>query len=86
MEKVGRGFRHKFLVKWVGYQTPTWNNAREMEETEALDEWEARKASQEGGIEAETGPEDRITQEPTLQGEPTHTRGARRWGRRRGVV
>lgn len=86
MKKVGRGFRHEFLVKWVGYQAPTWNNAREMEETEALDEWEARKASQEGGIEAETGPGDRIAHEPALQGEPTHTRGVRRRGRRRGVV
>jgi hypothetical protein len=35
----GRGFRHEFLVKWRGYQRPTWNRADLMEDTEALDKW-----------------------------------------------
>jgi hypothetical protein len=38
----GRGRQHQFLVKWRGYQKPTWEPASALEETEALDRWEAR--------------------------------------------
>ncbi|THC87386.1 hypothetical protein EYZ11_013167 [Aspergillus tanneri] len=37
--RVGRGFRHEFLVKYTGYQQPEWNHADAMEDTEALDRW-----------------------------------------------
>lgn len=47
----GRGHRHEYLVKWSGYQTPTWEPARNFEGTVALDAWLAhRPTSSEGGI------------------------------------
>lgn len=39
----GRGERHEFLVKYIGWQEPEWNDARNMEDTMALDDWEAYK-------------------------------------------
>lgn len=45
-EKVvrrGRGRQHLYLVKWTGYDRPEWTDARNMEDTLALDEWESRK-------------------------------------------
>lgn len=42
-KRVGRGTRREFLVKWSGYSTPTWTPATNLEDTEALDEWEARE-------------------------------------------
>jgi hypothetical protein len=48
--KRGRGrggpLRKEFLVKWVGYSTPTWSNASDFEDTEALDRYEARLAEE----------------------------------------
>ena len=37
--KKGRGVIHEFLVKWVGYQKPTWEPSSALEETAALDEF-----------------------------------------------
>jgi len=39
----GRGERHEFLVKYVGWQEPEWNDAVNMEDTIALDDWESYK-------------------------------------------
>ena len=39
----GRGERHEFLVKYIGWQEPEWNDAVNMEDTTALDDWEAYK-------------------------------------------
>jgi len=51
--RVGRGFRHEFLVKWVGYDRPNWEPASSMKDTAALDEYERsvqqKKNSEEGG-------------------------------------
>ena len=45
--KRGRGrggpLRKQYLVKWVGYRTPTWTDANELGETEALDRYEERQ-------------------------------------------
>ena len=38
-KRVGRGYRHEYLVKWVGHERPTWNPAVYMEDTEALEAW-----------------------------------------------
>jgi Chromo (CHRromatin Organisation MOdifier) domain len=38
----GRGLSHQYLVQWTGYAEPTWNVARLLDETEALDRWLAR--------------------------------------------
>lgn len=32
----------QYLVKWVGYEDPTWEPAEELEQTTALDLWQAR--------------------------------------------
>ena len=52
-KRVGRGFRHEFLVKWIGYDRPTWEPASSMKDTAALDEYERsvqqKKDSEEGG-------------------------------------
>lgn len=47
-QRWGRGYRHQYLVKWDGYQQPTWTAAKNMEDTVALDVWEARKAHRQG--------------------------------------
>jgi chromodomain-containing protein len=44
-KRVGRGTRREFLVKWTGYNTPTWTPATNLEDMQALDEWEAREGS-----------------------------------------
>lgn len=43
--RSGRGERHEYLVKWIGWQEPTWNDARNMEDTTALDDWETYKTT-----------------------------------------
>lgn len=43
--RSGRGERHEYLVKWIGWQEPTWNDARNMEDATALDDWEAHKTA-----------------------------------------
>ncbi|QKX62582.1 uncharacterized protein TRUGW13939_09743 [Talaromyces rugulosus] len=35
----GRGFSKQYLVKWRGYQQPTWTVARLLDDTKALDQW-----------------------------------------------
>ena len=49
VKRVGRGTRQEFLVKWTGYSTPTWIPATNLEDTQALDEWEHRRTK--GGRE-----------------------------------
>lgn len=49
VKRVGRGTRQEFLVKWTGYSTPTWTPATNLEDTQALDEWEHRRTK--GGRE-----------------------------------
>ena len=44
----GRGYHCQYLVKWVGYQHPTWTDAHLLHETTALDEFERRR----GGVHA----------------------------------
>ncbi|KAK9334874.1 hypothetical protein V1521DRAFT_441577 [Lipomyces starkeyi] len=39
----GRGHRHQYLVKWTGYQGPTWTAAQNLADNAALDAWEARR-------------------------------------------
>jgi hypothetical protein len=41
-KRVGRGYCHEYLVKWVGYKQPTWNPTAYMEDTAALDAWLAQ--------------------------------------------
>ncbi|PMD26674.1 hypothetical protein NA56DRAFT_744006 [Hyaloscypha hepaticicola] len=41
-QKAARGGKHQYLVKWTGYARPTWTSASAMEDTLALDRWEAR--------------------------------------------
>lgn len=43
----GRGRRKEYLVKWAGYQEPTWEPASALEDTAVLEVWERRLA--EGG-------------------------------------
>ena len=42
----GRGQNWQYLVKWKGYRKPTWEPKSALEETIALDEWEASKGEQ----------------------------------------
>ena len=49
-KRWGRGFRREFLVKWKGYRVPEWTAAHLLQDTAALDVWEARNAATgEGG-------------------------------------
>jgi hypothetical protein len=41
-QKAARGGKQQYLVKWTGYARPTWTPASAMEDTLALDRWEAR--------------------------------------------
>ena len=41
-KKVGRGHRGSLLVKWKGFAEPTWKPRSELEDTEALDIFEAK--------------------------------------------
>ncbi|KAE8548987.1 hypothetical protein EYB25_009370 [Talaromyces marneffei] len=45
--KRGRGYSRQYLVKWLGYAERQWVPARNLEDTIALDSWEAAKG--EGG-------------------------------------
>jgi transposase InsO family protein len=49
-KRVGRGRRTEYLVKWVGYERPTWEPAANLADTAALDAWEARQPRFEGGV------------------------------------
>lgn len=40
--KRGRGWQLQYKVKWTGYARPTWEAARALEETEALNTWMER--------------------------------------------
>jgi hypothetical protein len=40
--QIGRGKRKDYLVKWAGYVEPTWEPASNLQETAALDVYEAR--------------------------------------------
>lgn len=88
-KRIGRGFRRQFLVKWVGYQTPTWNNAVEMEDTRALDDWEARNTPPNDTTIKSSRDGEETVNHGGQQGDSGHTPGrqqGRRQGRRRGVV
>ena len=39
----GRGYCHQYLVKWLGYQHPTWTNAHLLQDTTVLDDFECQK-------------------------------------------
>lgn len=43
--KRGRGFRTEALVKWVGYQRPTWEPIKNVEDTVAMEEYYIRNGS-----------------------------------------
>lgn len=47
--RVGRGQRAEMLVKWAGYATPTWTARLALEDTVAMDHYEERLRSLEGG-------------------------------------
>ncbi|KAF7171748.1 hypothetical protein CNMCM5623_004040 [Aspergillus felis] len=47
--RIGRGRRTEYLVKWVGYERPTWEPATNLADTAALDAWESRHPKREGG-------------------------------------
>jgi hypothetical protein len=51
----GRGFRREVLVKWVGYKNPTWEPRSYVEDTAALDEFEAKYGKGDGVGETSTG-------------------------------
>lgn len=42
----GRGYCCQYLIKWVGYQHPTWTNTHLLQETITLDEFEHQR----GGV------------------------------------
>ena len=48
-KEKGTGRRRKLLVRWKGYARPTWEPASALEETAALDAWEARTTTRGGG-------------------------------------
>ena len=39
----GKGYRRQYLVKWLGYQHPTWTDAHLLQDTTALDDFECQK-------------------------------------------
>ncbi|KAI1000096.1 hypothetical protein K3495_g8097 [Podosphaera aphanis] len=41
-KKIGRGVRREALVKWLGYIKPTWEPIKNIDNTEALDEFEKK--------------------------------------------
>ncbi|KAI1000108.1 Transposon Ty3-G Gag-Pol polyprotein [Podosphaera aphanis] len=53
-KKIGRGVRREALVKWLGYVKPTWEPIKNIDNTEALDEFEKKY----GSIETSDGPKD----------------------------
>lgn len=72
----GRGERHEFLVKYIGWQEPEWNDARNMEDTIALDDWETYKTM--NGIVVQSA--------LSIPNEPPHAGGRSRRRRGRGVM
>ena len=46
----GGPLRHKYLVKWRGYSTPTWTNASDLIDNHAIDAWEARRQDDSGTL------------------------------------
>ncbi|KAI1003449.1 hypothetical protein K3495_g4756 [Podosphaera aphanis] len=44
----GRGHVRRLLVKWKWFAGPTWEDRGELEETEALDKFEAKLGSDDG--------------------------------------
>jgi hypothetical protein len=57
-QKKARGGKEQYLVKWTGYARPTWTLALALEDTVALDKWEARVRTGEapvGGRKARRG-------------------------------
>jgi hypothetical protein len=51
----GRGFRREVLVKWTGYKNPTWEPRTYLENTIALEEFEAKHGKGDGVGEANVG-------------------------------
>lgn len=50
LRRYGRGEpRHEFLVKWKGYDKPTWEPASALKDTEALDQWNTSRETNQGG-------------------------------------
>ena len=41
--KRGRGIRTEALVKWTGYQWPTWEPVNHVKETSAMEIFEAQR-------------------------------------------
>jgi len=41
--KVGRGERQEVLVKWSGYTKPTWEPLASLNDTAAMDAFEAQR-------------------------------------------
>ena len=46
VEERKRRNRKEYLVKWLGYQEPTWEPQENVEDTEALDIWEEKERHQ----------------------------------------
>ena len=44
-KRMGRGTRREALVKWIGYIDPTWEPLTNLQETEALEEFEQKYGS-----------------------------------------
>ena len=42
-QKKGRGGSEKYLVRWKGYEKPTWEPYDFVKDLVALDQWERRK-------------------------------------------
>ena len=42
-QKKGRGGSEKYLVKWEGYERPTWEPYNFVKDLIALDRWEQKK-------------------------------------------
>jgi hypothetical protein len=38
-EEKGKGKARKYLVRWVGYDSPSWEPAEFLEDNEALNKW-----------------------------------------------
>jgi len=42
LDEKGKGSRARCLVKWTGYQEPTWEPKSALQETVALTQWEQK--------------------------------------------
>lgn len=47
-KKIGKGYRRSLLVEWKGFSEPTWELRTNMEDTVALDVFEAKCAAHDG--------------------------------------